>query len=172
MKHVLSLFCLLCASVSTVHSYFLSTAAAAAAAATTPRSTFYGGVLHRVRVPCHTVINMVASFSAPTFETPKASWTVDDDTAEIEWGSSVDKVRAISLQVEEKRLRDIETLVAPMDEFRKQHDSVFRAFIARTGYSPMPTIESTLAATATTASSSTPSLSSMWSNFISGFQQK
>ena len=157
MKQVLSLLYLLC---TTVTGFVICS---------TARGTAYGAV-HRMRH--HTSVGMITASFAPT----KASWTVDDDTAEIEWGSSVDKVRALAKQKEEKRLRDIETLVAPMDDFRRRHDPVFRDFIARTGYSKMPSIESlttaTSSTTVTTAQSTTSSLSTMWERFVSSFQQK
>ena len=151
MIHQLLLFCLLCAAMTTVNSFFHNIAA-------TPRPIVVRG--------------MMATSFAPTFETPKATWTVEEDTAEVEWGSSVDKLRSISMQIEEKRLRDVEILVAPMDEFRKKHDPVFKAFIERTGYSPLPPIESLPTATSSsTASTSTTSpLSSLWNKFVSRFQ--
>ena len=76
--------------------------------------------------------------SGPTLSDATASWSVDDDTAEIEWGSSSDKkkvaLKAAAVAAEAQRVKEIEEKMRPMEEFRKQHDPLFKAWIERTGY--------------------------------------
>ena len=101
-------------------------------------------------------------------DTNRASWSVEDDTAEIEWGSSVDKTKALAKQVEDKRVAEIMARVKPMDDFRLRYDPTFKEWIAQTGYTSfsVPAIKSESA-----IDNSAPfSLGGMWDNFVAQFQ--
>jgi hypothetical protein len=109
-------------------------------------------------------------------DTNRASWTVEDDTAEIEWGSSIDKTKLVAKQVEEKRVAEILAKMKPMDDYRKSYDPQFKEWIARTGYKKSTPVVAVAAPTAnparpSTSSSNAPlSLGGMWDNFIARFR--
>lgn len=109
-----------------------------------------------------------------TLDTSRASWSVEDDTAEIEWGSSIDKTKALAKQLEEKRVAEIMAKVKPMDDFRLSYDPQFKEWIARIGYKksmPVVAASTNTPALSSTSSSSVPiSLGSMWDKFVAQFQ--